>query len=81
MFFHHGWKSNGKLSFQRSKTLHKTSFLIQTYSFAICGVPGSIHNWGTKKGMSNFLRTIEDNFEFLFILHYYSCNGLLYANI
>ncbi len=31
---------------------------------------GCIHDWGTKK----------DNFGFLFILHYYSYSGLLYAN-
>jgi hypothetical protein len=27
-----------------------------------------------------FLKIVKDNFEFLFILHYYSCNGFLYVN-
>jgi hypothetical protein len=27
-----------------------------------------------------FFKTVNDNFEFLFILHYYSCSGLLYVN-
>jgi hypothetical protein len=41
---------------------------------------GSIHDWGTKKKCLIFLMTIKDNFGFSFILHYYSCSGLLYAN-
>jgi hypothetical protein len=33
-----------------------------------------------QKGMTYFLKIVKDNFEFLFILHYYSCSGLLYVN-
>jgi hypothetical protein len=35
---------------------------------------------GYQKGMCEFLRITKDNFGFLFILHYYSCNGVLYVN-
>jgi hypothetical protein len=35
---------------------------------------------GYQKGMTRIWRTIKDKFGFLFILHYYSCNELLYAN-
>ncbi len=35
---------------------------------------------GAPKINDLFLKTIKDNFGFLFILHYYSCNELLYAN-
>jgi hypothetical protein len=41
---------------------------------------GSIHDRGTKKESITFLKLQKDNFGFLFILHYYSYNGLLYAN-
>jgi hypothetical protein len=33
-----------------------------------------------QKGMTYFLRTTKNNCGFLFILYYYSCNGLLYVN-
>jgi hypothetical protein len=33
-----------------------------------------------QKGMFKFLKTRKDKFGFLFILHYYSCNGFFYAN-
>ncbi len=35
---------------------------------------------GYQKGVFKIFKTTKDNFEFLFILHYYSCNGLLCAN-
>jgi hypothetical protein len=35
---------------------------------------------GYQKRMCKFLRITKDNFGFLFILHYYSCNGVLYVN-
>jgi hypothetical protein len=40
----------------------------------------AIHDWGTKNECLSFLKITKDNFGFLFILHYYSCSGLLYAN-
>ncbi len=33
-----------------------------------------------QNGVFKFLKTKNNNFGFVFILHYYSCNGLLYAN-
>ncbi len=40
-----------------------------------------VHSWlGYQKGVSNWDWTTKDNFGFCFILHYYKCSGLLYAN-
>jgi hypothetical protein len=34
---------------------------------------------GYKKGMTYISKTKKDNFDFLFIIHYYKCDGFLYA--
>jgi len=46
----------------------------------LCLLFGSIHDWGTKKECLTKKWTTKDNFGFLFILHYYNCNELLYAS-
>jgi hypothetical protein len=38
-----------------------------------------IYDYGTKKEKPIF-KDYKDNFGFLFILQYYNCSGLLYAN-
>jgi hypothetical protein len=61
--------------FWHKRTLQFTSDMLQQKL-----QPSQVHSQlGYQKGVFKFLKTVKDNFGFLFfIIHYYCCNGLMY---